>query len=116
VPPVARTLNLPGPSTLTHEYLLELVSTLIYEPPSRAPVLRKVVAILIAKMGKAVWWPTLSPDQVERRYIDAVDTPGDWDVVGVTPEEIEDSAIVYLRRYRSACVDLILSAFISLTD
>jgi NADH dehydrogenase (ubiquinone) 1 alpha subcomplex subunit 9 len=60
--------------------------------------------MLIAKTGKAVWWPTLSTDQVERRYLDDVDTPGDWDVVGVTPEEIEDSAIVYLRRYRSACV------------
>lgn len=109
MPIVDRTLALPGPSTLTYEYLLELVSTLTYNPPSRAPVIPKQVALALARAAQRIWWPALSPDEVERRYIDDADTPGDWAVVGVEPDEIENHAITYVRRYRSACV-CILSA------
>jgi len=72
------------------------------EPPSRAPVLPQAIAKILAKLGQNVWWPALSPDEVIRRYIDDVDVPGDWNAVGVQPSEIEDTAIVYLRRFRSA--------------
>ena len=104
MPALSRTISLPGPSTLTHEYLLELVSTLTYNPPSRAPVLPKRVALMLARAAQSIWWPALSPDEVERRYIDDADTQGDWALVGVEPDEIENHAITYVRRYRSACV------------
>ncbi|KAI0769876.1 NADH dehydrogenase [Fomes fomentarius] len=100
--PLVGTFNLPGPSTLTYEYLLTLVSTVTYNPPSRAPVVPKSVALALAKAAQKVWWPMLSPDEVIRRYIDDVDVPGDWDKFGVIPDEIEEHAISYLRRYRSA--------------
>jgi NADH dehydrogenase (ubiquinone) 1 alpha subcomplex subunit 9 len=103
-PPIPQTLSLPGPSSLTFEYLLELVGSITYNPPSRAPVIPKSVALALAKLSQSIWWPTLSPDEVERRFIDDVDIGGDWDTVGVTPGEIESHAITYLRRYRSACV------------
>ncbi|EGN92135.1 39kDa subunit of Ndufa9, NADH ubiquinone oxidoreductase [Serpula lacrymans var. lacrymans S7.3] len=102
IPQLSGTLNLPGPNALTFEYLLDLVSSVTYGPPSRAPVVPKRIALLIAKAAQAAWWPILSPDEVERRYIDDTDVPGDWAAVGVTPEEIENLAITYLRRYRSA--------------
>jgi len=97
-----RTLSLPGPSTLTYEYLLELVSSVTLRPPSRAPMLPKAVALAAARLAQNVWWPALSPDEVVRRYIDDTDVPGDWETVGVNPSEIESHAITYLRRYRSA--------------
>ncbi|KAI0269920.1 NAD(P)-binding protein [Gloeopeniophorella convolvens] len=100
--PLARTLSLPGPSTLTYEYILELVSTLTYNPPSRAPVLPKRVALALARAAQQIWWPALSPDEVERRFIDDAPAPGDWAAVGVEPDEIENHAITYVRRYRSA--------------
>ena len=103
-PQFSRTLNLPGPSTLTYEYLLDLISSVTLQPLSRAPVLPKAVANVLAKLSQNVWWPALSPDEVTRRYIDDVDVAGDWDVVGVQPSEIESHAIKYLRRYRSAYV------------
>jgi NADH dehydrogenase (ubiquinone) 1 alpha subcomplex subunit 9 len=102
--PLPHTLSLPGPSTLSFEYLLELVESVTIRPPSRAPVLPKRVALTLAKLGQNIWWPTICPDEVERRYIDDADVPGDWDAVGVTPSEIEEHAITYLRRFRSACV------------
>ncbi|GJE88393.1 complex I NDUFA9 subunit family protein [Phanerochaete sordida] len=95
-------LNLPGPSTLTYEYLLSLVSSVTFRPPSRAPVVPKKVALLAARAAQNVWWPALSPDEVERRFINDAEVPGDWDKVGVHPTEIEDNAILYLRRYRTA--------------
>ena len=99
------TLNLPGPSRLTHEYLLALTSTITYRVPSKAPVVPKRLAVLFSELtNRYIWWPTFSPDEVQRRYIDDADTPGDWDKVGVQPGEIEDHAITYLRRYRSAYV------------
>ena len=104
--PLAQTLNLPGPTTHTYAYLLDLVSTLTYNPPSRAPVVPKSVALALSKLAQNAWWPMLSPDEVERRYIDDTDVPGDWDVFGVVPDEIEEHAITYLRRYRSAYVFL----------
>lgn len=106
MPALPGTFNLPGPSTLTYEYLLTLVSTITYNPPSRAPVVPKAVALAVAKAAQAAWWPMLSPDEVIRRYIDDVDVPGDWDKFGVIPDEIEEHAITYLRRYRSAYVSL----------
>lgn len=77
---------------------------LTYSPPSRAPVVPKSIALALAQLNRTVWWPILSPDEVERRYIDDVEVPGDWDAVGVKPEEIEESAIVYLREHRSSYV------------
>jgi hypothetical protein len=96
VPAIDRTLALPGPSTLTHEYLLELVSTLTCNPPSRAPIVPKRVALALARVAQRIWWPALSPDEVERRYIDDADTPGDWALVDVEPDEIENHAITYV--------------------
>lgn len=108
IPQLSGTLSLPGPSTLTYEYLLDLVSSVTLQPPSRAPVLPKAVASVLAKAAQSVWWPTLSPDEVTRRYIDDADVPGDWEAVGMTqPSEIEHHAITYLRRYRSAYVILV---------
>ena len=101
-PALAQTLNLPGPSTVTYEYLLDLIASITYNPPTRAPTVPKAVALALSKVAQAIWWPALSPDEVERRYIDDSQVQGDWDVVGVTPEEIEPHAITYLRRYRSA--------------
>jgi len=101
-PLLPQTVNLPGPSTLSYEYLLDLVSHITYQPPSRAPVMPKAVAMALAKAAQSVWWPLISPDEVERRYLDDVDVPGDWNLVGVVPDEVENHALTYLRRFRSA--------------
>jgi len=102
LPALAQTLNLPGPSTVTYEYLLDLIASITYNPPTRAPTVPKAAALALSKVSQAIWWPALSPDEVERRYIDDSQVEGDWGVVGVTPEELEPHAITYLRRYRSA--------------
>jgi hypothetical protein len=88
----------------SHEYLLELVSTLTCNPPSCVPVVPKPVTLALAHVAQRIWWPALSPDEVERRYINDADAPGDWAFVDIEPDEIENHAITYVRRYRSAYV------------
>ncbi len=78
-PQYSRTLNLPGPSTLSYEYLLDLVSSVTLNPPSRAPVVPKAIAMAFAKVAQSVWWPALSPDEVTRRYINDSTAAGDWE-------------------------------------
>ena len=104
LPALAQTLNLPGPSTVTYQYLLDLIASVTYRPPTRAPTVPKSVALALSKVSQTIWWSSLSVDEVERRYIDDSKVEGDWDVAGVTPEEVEPHAITYLRRFRSAYV------------
>ncbi|EJD38366.1 NAD(P)-binding protein [Auricularia subglabra TFB-10046 SS5] len=122
-PALAETLSLPGPKTHTYNYLLELVASVLYEPMTRAPTVPKPVALALASAAQYAYFPMISPDEVRRRYIDdelalpaqraledwespedvkpAQEAPGDWDKVGIVPEEIEQYALLYLRQYRT---------------
>lgn len=102
VPALPKTLNLPGPSTLTYSYLIDLVSSVTYNDLDKGFVMPKRLAKMLAQAGQKLYWPTISPDEVERRYINDKDVPGDWEELGVVPDEIENHALTYLRRYRSA--------------
>lgn len=97
-----QTLNLPGPNQYTYNDLMELIGAVTYNPVTRAPTIPKPLALFLTKMAQYVWWPLLSPDEVERRFLNDVDVKGDWDLLGLAPEQMENVAISYLRRYRSA--------------
>ncbi|KZV98931.1 putative NADH2 dehydrogenase 40K chain [Exidia glandulosa HHB12029] len=123
LPAMPTTLSLPGPTTHTYNYLLELVASVLYEPHTRAPTVPKPIALLASAVAQMAYFPMISPDEVRRRYIDDIgalaaprplenwedprdvtqerEAPGDWDKVGVTPEEIEQYALLYLRQYRT---------------
>jgi NADH dehydrogenase (ubiquinone) 1 alpha subcomplex subunit 9 len=97
-----RTLTLAGPSTLTYEYLLDLVSAVTVRSfHSYAPVMPHRIAAAIARAAQSVWWPLISPDEVARRYLNDSAAPSDWEELGITPSEIEPLALKYLRRYRT---------------
>lgn len=67
---VASTFALPGPAVHTYNSILELVSSLTFKPVT-APTVPKAVAKAFADIvNQAIWWPTVSPDEIERRYID----------------------------------------------
>jgi NADH dehydrogenase (ubiquinone) 1 alpha subcomplex subunit 9 len=102
MPPVPKTISLPGPQAYSIEYLLELVSSVTYRPASRSPHLPKPIAKLFSRVSGLVWWPALSQDQVERRYIDDASIEGDWDVFDFTPDALEEHALTYLQMYRSS--------------
>lgn len=103
-----QTLTLPGPISFSHKELEQLVSLFTFRPVSTLPEVPKGLALMLSRLSQRIWWPTLSPDQIERRFISEPTSEelagGDWDKVGVTPAEIEDVAIAVLRRYRSGYV------------
>lgn len=126
----ASTFVLPGPELYTYGELEKLVSALTLRPLSSAPSLPKPVAKFLANLvNRGLWWPTISPDEVERMFINdaGADTlqahspgPDGWNappklnIVGVDgepvkswadldmqPDTIAEHAIKPLRRYRS---------------
>lgn len=82
--------------------MLDLIAAVTCNSPTRPFTVPKPIALALSRAAQVVWWPALCPDEVVRRYINDSDVVGDWDALGVTPEEIEGHAITYLRRYRSA--------------
>lgn len=98
------TFSLPGPTEYTIEYLLELVQSVAYLEPSSIPYLPKPVMMAMAKLAQLPWWPMVSPDELQRRYIDDAAVEGDWNLFGVKPTHVEDHALSYVRRFRSAFV------------
>lgn len=57
----------------TYNSLLQLVAAMTMKPVSTAPTVPKAVAQMFASVvNRALWWPTVSPDEIERRYIDDV--------------------------------------------
>ncbi|KAG8936258.1 hypothetical protein FRC03_003834 [Tulasnella sp. 419] len=103
------TIDLPGPTVHSYASLLNLIASVTYRPGTRAPTIPKSAMLAVTKAAQYAWWPLLSPDEVERRYINDRGTAegeetwtGDWDRFGIIPEEVENVAITYLRRFRSA--------------
>lgn len=67
---VASTFHLAGPAVKTGNEILDLVSLLTMKPMNKAPEVPKAVAMAFAKfVNKAIWWPTVSPDEIERKFI-----------------------------------------------
>jgi NADH dehydrogenase (ubiquinone) 1 alpha subcomplex subunit 9 len=67
----ASTFVLPGPDAFTYTELLELVCFFTMRPVTKFPAIPKPLASLFATLlNRGIWWPTVSPDEIERRYID----------------------------------------------
>jgi len=99
---VGQDYNLPGPRSYTYNEIMEIISSLTYNPVPNALTVPKSIALFTTKMAQFAWWPLLSPDEVERRYLNDKEIEGDWAKLAITPEELENVAITYVRRYRNA--------------
>ncbi|KAE8255478.1 hypothetical protein A4X13_0g3028 [Tilletia indica] len=101
---IGQTFTLAGPKTHTVSELLNLVQSLTLNKIVRLGLnIPKPVLMTASKIGDLAWWPMLSPDEVVRRYLnDKADEVGtkSWSDLGIVPDEVEEVAITYLRRYR----------------
>jgi NADH dehydrogenase (ubiquinone) 1 alpha subcomplex subunit 9 len=101
---IGQTYALPGPRTYTFEEIMTLVEALTLTK-LKGPNFPKPMLKLAARIWDLIWWPTVSPDEVTRRYInDAEVAEGmkGFADLGIEPDLLEHVAITYLRRYRSA--------------
>jgi NADH dehydrogenase (ubiquinone) 1 alpha subcomplex subunit 9 len=100
---LGKTISLPGPKTYTMDQVFDIVEAETYRK-LRGFNVPASIAKIAAGLYENVWWPTVCPDEITRRFIDDKEpeegTLGFGDL-GITPEPLEDLAVVYLRRYRS---------------
>lgn len=107
------TFALAGPKTYTYATLMSLIESVTLKKLS-GPNFPKPMLMLAARLWDFVWWKTVSPDEVTRRYLDDVSAAEELRAVGVNgellkgfaelgiePDVVEDAAITYLRRHRS---------------
>ena len=67
----ASTFVLPGAQAYTYNELLKLVTFFTMKPTPNYPTVPKAVAKFVATIiNRGIWWPTVSPDEIERKYID----------------------------------------------
>jgi NADH dehydrogenase (ubiquinone) 1 alpha subcomplex subunit 9 len=67
----ASTFVFPGPQAYTYNELINLVTFFTMKPAANYPTPPKALAKLVATaMNRGIWWPTVSPDEIERKYID----------------------------------------------
>ncbi|KDN41067.1 putative NADH2 dehydrogenase 40K chain [Tilletiaria anomala UBC 951] len=102
---IGQTFSLANHRTYTISELMHLVESLTMNKIVRQSVnIPKLAITAAAKVGDLAWWQMLSPDELQRRYMDdKPDAPGtkSWADLGIEPDVLEEIAIVYLRRYRS---------------
>ena len=101
---MGQTFSLPGPKAYSFEELIKIaeVETVHKLQGLNIP---KAVASMVTRIWENVWWPTISPDEVTRRCMDDLpDEPGtlSWEYLGIKPDSLEELAVIYLRRHRSA--------------
>lgn len=100
-----QTFSLAGPKTYTIEQLLLLVESLTFEKICRPGLNIPHWAMrTTSRITDRAWWPMLSPDEVDRRFVDDLpDEPGTktFADLAIMPDVLEEVAIIYLRRYRS---------------
>lgn len=100
---LGQTFSLAGPKTYSYNDIIRIAETHTLKKLGGFSVPRWM-ASATTRLWENVWWPTISPDEVVRRYLDDKDpAPGTlgFDYLDIKPDTLEDVAIIYLRRYRS---------------
>lgn len=100
---IGETFTLAGPKTYSYNDIIRIAESHTLKKLGGVSVPRWM-AMATTRLWENVWWPTISPDEVVRRYIDDKEAaPGTlgFDYLDIKPDALEDVAIIYLRRYRS---------------
>lgn len=72
---VGQTFELYGPKEYSSAEIAELVDTEIIKERTRINVPKKLLKPLAFYLNKALWWHTMSADEVEREHLDQVIDP-----------------------------------------
>jgi NADH dehydrogenase (ubiquinone) 1 alpha subcomplex subunit 9 len=67
----ASTFALPGPEAYSFNELLNLVEFFTFKKLADKPTVPRFAVEMLAKvLNRAIWWPTINPDEIQRKYID----------------------------------------------
>ncbi|KAI5789915.1 putative NADH-ubiquinone oxidoreductase 39 kDa subunit [Pyronema domesticum] len=98
----AQTYELYGPREYTKESIARLVYKMTLRERKHINLPKGIMKPLASALNK-IWWPTYSPDEIEREFIDQkIDaTAKTFADLGITPIELDEAAFPYMRDYRS---------------
>lgn len=98
----AQTFELYGPDKYSASQIADLIGKVTKREHRRFNIPKQLM-LPVAKALGLLWWPTISPDEIERQFIDQhIDrTAKDFSSLGMEASKFLDVAPRYLRRYRS---------------
>lgn len=94
------TFELHGPREYTMREISELVDKEIFKRRRHINVPRSILVAATKIMSKYLWWTTMTPDSVEREFIDQkIDGKAKkFQDLGIEPSDIKDHVYEYLVR------------------
>ncbi|MCJ1471541.1 NADH-ubiquinone oxidoreductase 40 kDa subunit [Lambiella insularis] len=100
----SQTYELFGPKNYSTAEIAELVDREIIKKRRHLNVPKRILKPIANILNKALWWHTMSPDEIEREHIDQViDTKAKtFKDLGIEPAELSSLTFHYLQGYRSS--------------
>jgi len=98
-----QTFELYGPKEHTLKEIAHMVDKIVYKTHRHINLPKKAFQ-MIASVLDYLYWPTISPDEVERQHLDhKIDaTAKTFRDLDIEPTDIEADMFQYIRHYRSA--------------
>lgn len=97
-----KTYELYGPKEYAMEEIIQQIRDATFSDITTINIPKKLFK-LIADLQQWIYWPTTSPDQVERMFMDQVIDPNaeTFEHLGIKPQNLEDNVLSIVRHYRS---------------
>jgi len=94
----AQTYELYGPKNYSTEEIAEMVDREIFKKRRHINLPKAILKPIAAVVNKALWWPIMSADEVEREFHDQVidESAKTLKDLGITPGDIKDFTYHYL--------------------
>ncbi|KAG7106633.1 NADH-ubiquinone oxidoreductase 40 kDa subunit like protein [Verticillium longisporum] len=98
-----QTFELHGPKTYAMSEIAEMVDREIFKHRRHINVPKSLLKPIAGLLNKALWWPTLSADEIEREFIDQEidETAKTFTDLGIEPGDISKFTYHYLQGFRS---------------
>lgn len=100
----SQTYELYGPKTYSTAEISEMVDREIYKRRRHVNIPKKILKPIAGLMNKALWWPIMSADEIEREFHDQVIDPNakTFKDLGIEPADIADFTYHYLVSFKHA--------------
>lgn len=94
----SETFELYGPKTYSTAEISEMVDREIYKKRRHVNVPKRILKPIAGVVNKALWWPIMSADEIEREFHDQVIDPSakTFKDLGIEPADIANFTYHYL--------------------
>ncbi|MCJ1411737.1 NADH-ubiquinone oxidoreductase 40 kDa subunit [Ptychographa xylographoides] len=100
----SQTYELYGPKNYSTAEIAELVDREIIKRRRHINVPKRILKPIANVLNKAIWWHTMSPEEIDREFLDQVIDPRakTFKDLGIEPAELSSLTFHYLQGYRSS--------------